>query len=118
MSKRPDVGEVHSNGVIGKDCDSCDELCVMKFTDEEWEAHSRFARDINDALQEKQFIEDDINEYWQLKNKLNKEGLMVEDVVNINISYLRRRKKEVEGRIRKLRKMEYYYTKKLLKRQE
>ena len=90
----------------------------MKFTDEEWEAHSRFARDINEALQERKFIEDDIDEYWKLKKELNKKGEVVEDVVNINISYLRKRRNEVEKRIKKLRKMEYYYTKKLLERQK
>lgn len=106
------------NGVIGKDCDDCDEVCIFKFNDAEWESYKRFHKDIVSALQELDKIEDDINEYWKLKKELNKKGLMVEDVVNINISYLRRRKKEVEQRIRKLRKSEYYYTKKLLKRQE
>ena len=109
---------INCNGVIGKDWPNCDEPCVMKFTDEEWEAHSRFARDINDALQERKFIEDDIDEYWKLKKELNKKGAVVEDVVNINISYLRKRRNEVEKRIKKLRKMEYYYTKKLLERQK
>lgn len=109
---------INCNGVIGKDCPNCDEPCVMKFTDEEWEAHSRFARDINEALQERKFIEDDIDEYWKLKKELNKKGEVVEDVVNINISYLRKRRNEVEKRIKKLRKMEYYYTKKLLERQK
>ena len=104
--------------MIGKDCDKCDEPCIMKFTDEEWEAHSRFSKDILEALQERDSIEDDINEYWKVKKDANKKGLDVEDVININISYLRRRKKEVEQRIRKLRKMEYYYTKKLLERQK
>lgn len=109
---------IQCNGVIGKDCDKCNEPCIMKFTDEEWEAHSRFSKDILEALQERDSIEDDINEYWKVKKDANKKGLDVEDVININISYLRRRKKEVEQRIRKLRKMEYYYTKKLLERQK
>ena len=90
----------------------------MKFTDEEWEAHSRFSKDILEALQEREFIEDDINEYWKVKKEANKKGLEVEDVININISYLRKRRNEVEKRIKKLRKMEYYYTKKLLERQK
>lgn len=109
---------IQCNGVIGKDCDKCNEPCIMKFSEEEWKSYSRFAKDINEALQERQFIEDDIDEYWKTKKEANKKGLMVEDVININISYLRRRKKEVEQRIRKLRKMEYYYTKKLLERQK
>jgi hypothetical protein len=90
----------------------------MKFTDEEWEAHSRFSKDILEALQERESIEDDINEYWKVKKEANKKGLVVEDVININISYLRKRRNEVEKRIKKLRKMEYYYTKKLLERQK
>ena len=106
------------NGVVGKDCGSCNEICIMKFNDAEWEAYSKFAKDINSALQEKQMIEDDIDNYWNLKKELNKKGLVVEEVVNINLSYLRRRKKEVEQRIKKLRKSEYYYTKKLLERQK
>ena len=109
---------VECNQVIGEACDKCDQPCIMKFNDAEWEAYSRFGRDINDALQEKRQIEDDIDEYWKVKKEANKQGLLVEEVININISYLRRRKKEVEQRIRKLRKSEYYYTKKLLERQE
>lgn len=109
---------INCNGVIGKDCPNCDEPCVMKFTDEEWEAHSRFSKDILEALQERESIEDDINEYWKVKKEANKKGLVVEDVININISYLRKRRNEVEKRIKKLRKMEYYYTKKLLERQK
>ena len=109
---------MNCDGVIGKDCGDCNEPCIMKFSDAEWESYKRFHKDIVSALQERDDIEDDINEYWKLKKELNKKGLMVEDVVNINISYLRRRKKEVEQRIRKLRKSEYYYTKKLLELQK
>ena len=109
---------MNCNGVVGRDCADCNEPCIMKLSDAEWESYSRFGKDIVSALVEKQQVEDEISEYWKLKEKLNKEGLMVEDVVNINISYLRRRKKEVEQRIRKLRKSEYYYTKKLLELQE
>ena len=109
---------IQCNGVIGKDCDKCNEPCIMKFTDEEWEAHSRFAKDILEALQERESIEEDINEYWKVKKDANRKGLVVEDVININISYLRKRRNEVEQRIAKLRRMEYYYTKKLFARQK
>lgn len=106
------------NGIIGKDCNDCTEACIFKFSDEEWKAYKRFHKDIVEALVERDRIDDDIAEYWKIKKEANKKGLLVEEVVNINISYLRRRKKEVEQRLRKLRKSEYYYTKKLLKRQE
>lgn len=109
---------VECNEVIGIACKDCTEPCIMKFNDAEWKAYSRFSRDIASALQERDVIDDDINEYWKAKEDAIKQGVEVEDVININISYLRRRKKEVEQRINKLRKSEYYYTKKLLERQK
>lgn len=109
---------MNCNGVVGKDCADCNQPCIMKFSDAEWKAYSRFSRDIVSALDEMQIIEDDIDEYWKIKQECNRKGLVVDEVVNINISYLRKRKSEVEQRLKKLRKMEYYYTKKLLELQK
>ena len=103
------------NEVIGTACNDCTEPCIMKFTDEEWESYKLYHRDITNALHEQQMIDDDIDEYYRLKNELMKDGLDVEEVVNLNINYLRQRKKEVSKRIRGLRQLEYSYTKKLMK---
>lgn len=105
---------VECNQVIGDACGDCTEPCIMKFTDEEWESYKLYHRDISNALHELKMIDDDINQYYHIKNELNKEGLMVEDVININLNYLRQRKREVTARIRKLRQLEYNYTKKLI----
>ena len=113
---RKDVA-INCEKVIGTDCNYCDEPCIMKFTNEEWESYKLYHRDVNNALHEQEQIDDDINEYYRLKNELQKEGLLVEDVVNLNIDYLRKRKKEVSSRLKKLRRMEYTYTKKLLRLQ-
>lgn len=104
---------MNCNGVIGKDCDDCNENCVMKLSENEWKANKKYRLQIMSALHEKQIIEDIINEYYQLKHKLNREGLMVEDFIYINIKDLRKRKKEVESRLRELRTMEFKYKKKL-----
>ena len=109
---------VNCNNVIGEACNDCTEPCIMKFSDEEWESYKLYHRDVSNALHEQKMIEDDINEYYQLKKELNKQGLMVEEVVNINLDYLHRRKKEVTSRLKKLRRMEYNYTKKLLRLQK
>ena len=109
---------MNCNGVIGKDCDECNEPCIFKFTDEEWKAYKRYSVWIVSALQERDSLQRDIDDYWNLKRELNKEGLMVEDVINIDLNSLRRQKREVETRIRKLRKAELYYTKQLLERQK
>ena len=109
---------VTCDNVIGVACNECTEPCIMKFTDEEWEAYKLYGRDVNTALAEQERINNDITEYYRLKNELKGKGLMVEEVVNINIDYLRKRKKEVEKRLRELRRMEYNYTKRLLKLQK
>lgn len=106
---------VNCNNVIGKACNDCTEPCIMKFSDEEWESYKLYHRDILNALYEQEQIDDDIDEYYRLKKELKKEGLIVEEVVNLNIDYLHRRKKEVTSRLKKLRQMEYNYTKKLVK---
>lgn len=109
---------VECNEVIGDACENCTEPCIMKFTDEEWESYKLFHRDISNALHEQEMINDDINEYYRLKKELSNNGLMVEDVVNINLNYLRQRKREVTKRLHRLRQLEYNYTKKLLKLQK
>lgn len=114
---RKEFGIICDN-VIGSACDDCQEPCIMKFSDEEWESYKLYHRSIFSALQEQREVDDDIAEYYRLKNELEKEGLVVEEVVNLNIDYLHRRKKEITARLRKLRRMEYNYTKKLLKLKE
>lgn len=109
---------VNCNGVIGVDCDNCTEICIMKLSDIEWESYKLYHKDISNALHEQKMIDDDINEYYRLKKELDKKGLVVEECVNINLEYLHRRKREVTSRLKKLRKMEYNYTKKLLKLQK
>lgn len=108
---------VECNQVIGDACEDCTEPCIMKLTDAEWESYKLYHRDVFSALQEKERIDDDISEYYRLKNELKGDELEVEDVVNLNLNYLRQRKKEVTNRIRKLRQLEYNYTKKLLRLQ-
>ena len=113
---RKDFAVICDN-LIGSSCNDCTEPCIMKFTDEEWEAYKLYQRDVNTALGEQERINDDINEYYRLKKELMEEGLIVDAVFNINIDYLRKRKKEVEKRLRELRRMEYNYTKRLLRLQ-
>ena len=103
---------------VGTKCDECDEPCIFKLTDEEWEAYSRYATRIISALQEKQFLEEDIDMYWKMKKELEDKGMAVEDVVNINLNSLRRQKKDVENRIKQLRRAELYYKNQLMKRQK
>lgn len=106
---------VNCNNVIGVACNDCTEPCIMKFSDEEWESYKLYHKDILTALQEQERIENDIGEYYRLKNELKGTDLLVEEVVNLNIDYLHKRKKEVTLRLKKLRRMEYAYTKKLMK---
>ena len=98
---------VECNYAVNEGCDKCTESCIMKFTDEEWESFKMYHTDIISALQEQEMVEDAISEYYRLKKELNKKGINVEDVVNIDIKTLRQRKKEISKRIELLRQLEF-----------